>query len=582
MSERGLRSFGTRSSLGFRTNSGWICKTQPRLKGEEMGLASRGATFARKARRLLHQFLVLILVASALSAISVVAPQKASADTAGSGACQQTFTLTGTGRVDVTQSGNFCFVAFKNTGAVDTRSTFVWTRPSGLNSVDVLVVGGGGAGGSRHGGGGGAGGFVQSDGFSISAASTLSIAVGAGGNGSTNFVGSNGQTSWFRISQSGNGLTGTGGGGGANGTPGNGGSGGGAGANQTPGSVTAQTQTDFSGSTISNISFGNSGSGGADDTNNGADNDDYWAGGGGGGANAAGERPKSNGTFVTQFPTNSSSTAVAGKGGDGKTVSWITPTIASSLGIGQTVSSTVYFAGGGGGGIGADGQAGGSGGLGGGATGTRIEATGNAGMAFTGGGGGGSGFDDINKSGSTTTVYAADAGDGGSGIVVVRYQVQQAAPTITGITGGNNSLSVAFTPASDGITVTGYKFSTNGGSTWSSSTGSTSSPISITGLTNGTSYQVQIRAVNTYWDGVATATTNAVAGTTCSPTSASASGYTTLTFTSSGTCVWSVPAGVTAADVLVVGGGGGGGADGGGGGGGGGVVQNSNVSVTPN
>ena len=106
---------------------------------------------------------------------------------------------------------------------------------------------------------------------------------------------------------------------------------------------------------------------------------------------AAGEKPKSNGTLTTSFLINTSSTAVAGKGGDGKSVSWITPAIAASnvLGIGQTSSSLVYFAGGGGGGMGADGQAGGPGGLGGGATGTRIETSGNAGTANTGGGGGG-------------------------------------------------------------------------------------------------------------------------------------------------------------------------------------------------
>jgi uncharacterized repeat protein (TIGR02543 family) len=554
-----------------------------------MHFAAKMAIFRRNVRRSLHHFLALVIAVSTLSAISVVAPQVAAADTAGTGNCVQTFTKTGTGQVDVFETGGFCYVAFKNTGAVDTNASYTWTRPAALNSVDVLVVGGGGSGGARHGGGGGAGGFVQTDGFSISTASTVSIVVGSGGSGSTEYLGVDGRRSSFKSST--NGLTALGGGAGANWpTAGAGGSGGGAGANQTPGGVSGTGQTNFAGTSLSDISFGSSGAAGASDSNSGSDNNDYWAGGGGGGAGAAGAMPTSNGTLVSAltpantFPTGSSATAVAGKGGDGRSVSWITSSIAAAnaLNIGHTVSSTVYFAGGGGGGMGADGQAGGAGGLGGGATGTRIETTGNAGMAFTGGGGGGSGFDDINKAGSTTTVSAADAGDGGSGIVVLRYRVQPGAPTITGITGGDNSLSVAFTAPTDGSTVTGYKFSTNGGSAWSASTGSTSSPISITGLTNGTSYPVQIRAVNTYWDGVATASTTAVAGTVCSPTSASANGYTSLTFTSTTVCNWSVPAGVTAADVLVVGGGGGGGADGGGGGGGGGVFQNSNFSITPN
>jgi hypothetical protein len=51
------------------------------------------------------------------------------------------------------------------------------------------------------------------------------------------------------------------------------------------------------------------------------------------------------------------------------------------------------------------------------------------------------------------------------------------------------------------------------------------------------------------------------------------------TFTSSGT--WTVPAGVTSVDVLVIAGGGGGGGDTGGGGGGGGFKHNSSYSVTP-
>ena len=74
-------------------------------------------------------------------------------------------------------------------------------------------------------------------------------------------------------------------------------------------------------------------------------------------------------------------------------------------------------------------------------------------------------------------------------------------------------------------------------------------------------------------------------GTFCSPSSTSSGGYTILTFTSTTACQWSVPAGVTTADVLVVGGGGGGGRGGplgneGGGGGGGGVIETTGISVS--
>ena len=53
----------------------------------------------------------------------------------------------------------------------------------------------------------------------------------------------------------------------------------------------------------------------------------------------------------------------------------------------------------------------------------------------------------------------------------------------------------------------------------------------------------------------------------------------TATLTSSGT--WTVPAGITSVDVLVVAGGGGGAGNAGGGGGAGGVVRNTAYSVTP-
>ena len=52
-------------------------------------------------------------------------------------------------------------------------------------------------------------------------------------------------------------------------------------------------------------------------------------------------------------------------------------------------------------------------------------------------------------------------------------------------------------------------------------------------------------------------------------------------FSTMGTANWTVPAGVTSVEVLVVGGGGAGGGDVGGGGGGGQVISNSTVSVTP-
>ncbi|CAB4889642.1 unannotated protein [freshwater metagenome] len=76
-----------------------------------------------------------------------------------------------------------------------------------------------------------------------------------------------------------------------------------------------------------------------------------------------------------------------------------------------------------------------------------------------------------------------------------------AAPTITGITAGDHSLTVAFTPGADEFsTVDYYEYSVDDGvvtTTFAQTTpATTSSPMTITGLTNGTSYTVSIRAHN--------------------------------------------------------------------------------------
>lgn len=78
-------------------------------------------------------------------------------------------------------------------------------------------------------------------------------------------------------------------------------------------------------------------------------------------------------------------------------------------------------------------------------------------------------------------------------------------PTITSVTSGNSSLSVAFTvPASDGGTpVLGYRYSLDAGGTWSADIlASTVSPVVIYGLTNGVEYEVVILAVSVAGNGV--------------------------------------------------------------------------------
>jgi uncharacterized repeat protein (TIGR02543 family) len=552
-------------------------------------MAFNRADFMYQVKRRVASVIPFVLALSTLSAVSIVTAPSAQAATAGSGNCVQTFTASsGSGTVTVTEANGFCYVAFKNTGAVDSQATISWQRPTGLTAADVLVIGGGGGGGARHAGGGGAGGYVEATSYALTT-SSVNVVIGAGGKAATGtttnpavYQGTSGQASSFtNPSNSAHGLTALGGGFGAyNATAGSGGSGGGSGWAQSAGSATVQGQTTLANVSITGISFGNVGRPGANEDNAGLD---FWAGGGGGGAGARGENPKpsSTGAETTALASTVASTAQAGAGGIGKTPTWLPTAIATTLQVGQIDGSSVYFAGGGGGGMGNDGFAGGAGGLGGGGNGTKAQKTGGIpGTAFTGGGGGSSGFDDINVN-TENDLANPPGGAGGSGVVVLRYGIQPSAPTITGITGGSGSLSVAFTPATQaGVTITGYKFSTDGGSTWSSSTGSTTSPISIPSLTNGTTYQVQIRAVSAYWDGVATASTSAIAGPACSsPATTTSGGNTYVAFKSVGSCTWTPPANLSRINLLVVGGGGGGASRHAGGGGAGGLLNSTNLEV---
>lgn len=108
------------------------------------------------------------------------------------------------------------------------------------------------------------------------------------------------------------------------------------------------------------------------------------------------------------------------------------------------------------------------------------------------------------------------------------------APTSLVATRGNTQLSVAFSaPAFNGgleITTYEYALSTNSYATWTTrATGTTASPLVITGLSNGTSYQVKLRAVNTLGAGAVSAASAAVTpatvpGTPTSPSISSGNG----------------------------------------------------------
>ncbi|MCU1533836.1 MAG: fibronectin type protein, partial [Glaciihabitans sp.] len=92
------------------------------------------------------------------------------------------------------------------------------------------------------------------------------------------------------------------------------------------------------------------------------------------------------------------------------------------------------------------------------------------------------------------------------------------APTITAIATGIGSASVSFSASSaGGSPITGYQYQLGSGS-WIS-TGSSSSPFSITGLANGTSYTVALRAISATGSGASSGpSTFATPGAPSAPT----------------------------------------------------------------
>jgi len=283
--------------------------------------------------------------------------------------------ITATGGT-ITTDGDFKVHTFTGSGTFTVCETA--SSPTN-NVVDYLAIAGGGGGGVTEAGGGGAGGYRES--FSNPGAGALPVSVtsypitiGAGGVGATPSAqtGTPGSNSIFSS------ITSAGGGRGGGPTSGDpGGSGGGSyrgvsavGTGNTPPVTPPQGNDGGQGAIPSSADFG---------------------GGGGGGASAAG----SPGTC-----------SAGGDGGDGT---------ASSI-----TGSSVTRAGGGGGGKGATGGgSGGTGGAGGGGNGgaglPQTNPTGmTSGTANTGGGGGGAGGD--------SGVAVATGGDGGSGIVIIRYK----------------------------------------------------------------------------------------------------------------------------------------------------------------
>ena len=297
------------------------------------------------------------------------------------------FTLRAVDAASNTTSRAFSITVNRTFSQTSFTSSGTFAVPSGITSLDaVMVVAGGGTGPGNFtqagSGGGGGGGMIFMPEYPVTASGTLTVTVGNGGAGGSPGQKNAGADSVFGapgdpgLGQGGV-LTAKGGGAGSGPGPGADGGSAGGGAGSTDacapnirggGAATQPTQPGNSGA------YGFGGGGGA-----GGAGPQYHQGGGGGGAGGNGSNGRPQGT---------------GDGNPGKAY-----TIADG-------TTPVYYAGGGGGGKGQCSNSPGQGGTGGGGSGGN----GGAGQNGTGnrGGGGGGGKNSV-------------ASSGGKGIVIVRY-----------------------------------------------------------------------------------------------------------------------------------------------------------------
>ena len=269
--------------------------------------------------------------------------------------------------------GSYIYEVFPDDGSMSVPRTL---------TVDLLLVGGGGGGGTspsgNSSGGGGAGALISKTEYSLSAGDYI-ISVGQGGLPLTD----GSDTKLENTANNPFSLVATGGGSGsptysADGRPG--GSGGGGGGYNRVGGL------------ADNPDYGNPGGRAYPGSNSGYS-------GGGGGAGGVGGNGKGNGS---------------GDGGIGVAIPWLTG-LPSAVGtFGPTPGR--WFAGGGGGGkYGSVVAKGGAGGGGQGYPWPTAEAAQSNGQPGTGGGGGGGG-----------TGASDYGGNGGSGVVIVRYPIERA------------------------------------------------------------------------------------------------------------------------------------------------------------
>ena len=332
----------------------------------------------------------------------------------------------------ITTDGLYSVASFKTVGTCE------WTVPSSITEVTYLIVGGGGGGASGGGGGGGVRTNHGGTALTVAPNAVMSIVVGAGGvyggGGSGNSINaaSGGNSTFGTLTAVGGGYGGT-----ASREPGDGGSGGGGGYDRPN----------------QRISLGTSGQGNSGGRSN---QPGYGAGGGGGGAGGVG--------------ANAPAQHLGGPGG---------------IGVSSTITgSSVSYGGGGGGGVnnnnyGTNLNGGGLGGSGGGGNGSTlgygggVYFDGTSGGANTGGGGGG------------TDPESTVAGNGGSGIVIVRY-LASSVPTNSGV------------PTISGTARTGETLTTTSTGTWSGTPTSYSYQWTRSETSDGTYSNIAAATSNSY------------------------------------------------------------------------------------